>query len=155
MKRLIIMRGLPGGGKSTIVQAEAKEFLRDGRRSVAICSTDDQFLDAQGKYIFDPSKLAENHGKNRLKCFDMMRAGVEVIFIDNTNTTHREMQPYKDLAKEYGYDVREVLVGEERIFPGMDGKPHEFEEYIDMCAKRNTHGVPREAILRMARRFER
>ena len=148
------MRGLPGGGKSTFVKNEVQEFLKDGRKSIAICSTDDQFLDASGNYIFDASKLGVNHQANQDKAARMMAAGVEVVFIDNTNTTHKEMKPYKDLAKTYGYDVKEVLIGQEQLFPGMDGTPHAFDDYIDMCAKRNTHKVPREAILRMARRFE-
>lgn len=155
MKILILMRGLPGGGKSTWVQENIKLQLGNGARSIAVCSTDDQFLDAQGKYVFDASKLGVNHANNQVKCQKMMNAGVEVIYIDNTNTTRKEMQPYKDFAQAAGYEVIETLIGESRIFPGMDGNPHDFEEYIDMCAKRNTHGVPREAILRMARRFER
>ena len=154
MKKLILMRGLPGGGKSTFVKKEALEFLNDGRRSVAICSTDDQFLNDKGEYVFDATLLGVNHQANQLKAGRMMAAGVEVVFIDNTNTTHKEMKPYKDLAKTYGYETVEVLIGKEQLFPGMDGTPTAFDDYIDMCARRNTHKVPREAILRMARRFE-
>ena len=148
------MRGLPGGGKSTWVQMDISAQLQAGVRSIAVCSTDDQFLNANGEYIFDATKLGVNHHSNQVKCKKMMNAGVEVIYIDNTNTTHKEMQPYKNFAEAAGYQVQEVLIGRERLFPGMDGKPHEFGDYIDMCAKRNTHGVPREAIARMARRFE-
>ncbi len=155
MKQLIIVRGLPGCGKSTFVQRNLELQLGCGARSVAVCSTDDQFIDKSGNYVFDASKLGVNHQANQDKAARMMAAGVEVVFIDNTNTTHKEMRPYKDLAKTYGYDVKEVLIGEEQLFPGMDGTQHKFEDYIDMCAKRNTHGVPREAILRMARRFEK
>lgn len=148
------MRGLPGGGKSTWVQENIKLQLGNGARSIAVCSTDDQFLNDKGQYVFEPSKLGVNHANNQVKCQKMMNAGVEVIYIDNTNTTHKEMKPYKDLATTYSYEVMEIIVGEEALFPDMGGTPTTFEDYIDMCAKRNIHKVPREAILRMARRFE-
>ncbi len=143
------MRGLPGGGKSTFVRQNMTLQLECGAKSIAVCSTDDQFVDTTGKYVFDASKLGVNHANNQVKCQKMMNAGVEIIYIDNTNTTHKEMRPYKEFAETYGYEVEEVLIGEESLFPSMNA------DYIDMCAKRNTHGVPRDAILRMARRFEK
>ena len=155
MKKLVIMRGIPGGGKSTRVRLAMAGYVGHGVRSMAVCSTDDEFLNKDGVYVFDATKLHFNHKNNQAKCQRMMMAEVQVIFIDNTNTTHKEMAPYKDLAKSYGYDVEEIIVGEENLFPGMDGRLSDFEDYIDMCAKRNTHGVPRDAILKMARRFER
>jgi len=147
------MRGLPGGGKSTYVRQAMLAAISSGNRSVAVCSTDDQCM-VDGKYVFDPTLVGIRHKNNQVKCQKMMNAGVEVIYIDNTNTTHKEMQPYKDFATTAGYEVQEVLIGKEHLFPDMDGSPHKFTDYIDMCAKRNTHNVPRETIEKMARRFQ-
>jgi len=148
------MRGLPGSGKSTYVRIASRSALESGARSVAVCSTDDQFLNEHGEYVFDATKLGVNHVANQQKAARMMAADVQFVYIDNTNTTHKEMKPYKDLARTYGYEVEEVLIGQNLLFPGMDGDPHKFDDYIDMCTKRNTHAVPRESILKMARRFE-
>jgi len=53
VKTLIIMRGLPGSGKST----KAKLFA--GEKGL-IYSTDDFFI-IDGKYIYDPTKIVEYH----------------------------------------------------------------------------------------------
>jgi hypothetical protein len=154
MKKLILMRGLPGGGKSTYARQRAMSTLSEGFPGVVICSTDDQFINDKGEYVFDPTLLGVNHQANQLKVLRSMIAGIKIVIVDNTNTTHKEMKPYKDMAATHGYEVEEVLIGREQLFPGMDGSPHALADYIDMCAKRNTHKVPREAILKMARRFE-
>ena len=154
MKKLILMRGLPGSGKSTYARSRALSTMSEGSPSVVVCSTDDQFLNEKGEYVFDPTLLGVNHQANQLKVLRCMIAGVKVVIVDNTNTTHKEMKPYKDMAVTHGYEVEEILVGREQLFPGMDGSPHAFADYIDLCTRRNIHKVPREAILKMARRFE-
>ena len=156
MKQLVIMRGLPGSGKSTEARALAERHVSTGGQTVAICSTDSFFIKDDGQYVFDASKLGKNHGMNQYKANRFMFMGTELVIVDNTNTTRKEMAPYKQSAKDNGYDVREVLVGKESLFPAdlEECCPHKYTDYIDMCVQRNTHGVPKEAIERMARRFE-
>ena len=61
----------------------------------------------------------------------------------------------QQFAKSLGYKVEEVIVGKDELFPSLeDADPHKFTDYIHMCAARNTHGVPLEAIERMARKFQ-
>ena len=58
--------------------------------------------------------------------------------------------------REHGYEIEEVIVGEDDLFPSLeDADPHRFNDYIDMCFKRNTHGVPRDVIEKMARSFQK
>lgn len=149
------MRGLPGSGKSTEAYMKAISHFEQGGQSVVICSTDSFFVNEEGKYVFDAKKLGKHHGMNQYLAHRHMFMNTELVIIDNTNTTDKEMAPYIASAKEFGYEITKVLVGEENLFPKMDDAcPHKFADYIDMCAKRNTHGVPKEAIERMARRFE-
>ena len=147
-KKLVIMRGLPGSGKSTMAKDIAADSIREGYQEVAICSTDSFFLNDDGEYVFDASLLGKNHGLNQYKVNRYMFMGTGVVIVDNTNTTRKEMKPYKDLAEQYLYDVHEVFIGKEFLFPEVNS------DYLALCHERGTHGVPMEAIERMARRFQ-
>lgn len=154
-RTLVMMRGLPGSGKSTLAKEIALDHLHYGGSSVAICSTDDYHM-VDGKYVFQPDKLGYFHQLNQRRACDMMDNDVELVIIDNTNVKRADMQIYIDLATQFDYKVEEVLVGEDELFPNLeDASPHKFADYINLCAKRNTHGVPRDAIERMARRFDK
>jgi predicted kinase len=133
MKKLIIMRGLPGSGKSTLANVVAEHH-----NGVAI-STDDYFM-CGSRYLFDGKQLGEAHTWNRNRCERLMKAGVEMIVVDNTNIQLWEMKPYVELAMAHGYDV---------------AFNESFGATVEECAKRNTHGVPLEAIERMAHRLEK
>jgi len=150
-KIIWIMRGLPGSGKSTEVRKICVQALQNGAQEIAICSTDSFFLDKDDNYVFDADKLGAYHGANQYKVLKHMRMGTSVIVVDNTNTTLKEMQPYIDLAHLHGYIIYYHLSGASHLHTndGVFSK-----DYIDMCVKRNTHGVPRETIEKMARRFQ-
>jgi predicted kinase len=153
-KQLIIMRGLPGSGKSTDARAIGASHIKMGGRSVAICSTDD-FHMVEGRYTFQPDRLGEFHKMNQGLARQHMALGTELVIVDNTNIKRRDMKPYRDLGTQYGYEIETITVGEERLCPSLDDAcPHKFRDYIDMCVSRNTHGVPKDVIERMAREFQ-
>lgn len=154
MRKLILMRGLPGSGKSSLAQLLASSHILAGNKSVAICSTDDYHM-IDGKYVFNADMLGQFHELNHKEAEGYMKIGIELIIIDNTNIKLRDMRPYRNSAKQLGYTAEEVIVGKEELLSDLENAdPHKFVNYIDMCAKRNTHGVPREAIEKMARRFQ-
>jgi len=136
-----ILRGLPGTGKSEL----AENLASGGKGSrLGIFSTDDLFM-VDGEYQFDPSKLAQNHAYNLRNATQFMESfgpnhSINCI-IDNTNTQHWEYEKYVEAAKENGFMVQIISI---------DWK----EEDIPLYAKRNSHGVPEEAIRRMAERWE-
>lgn len=124
MRTLILVRGLPGSGKTTFANAIAPIVL----------SADDYFTDKDGNYNFDPSKLKIAHKmcQDRAEVY-MQNPGV--VAVANTFTREWEMKPYFELAEKYGFTVHTVIV-ENR---------HGSE---------NIHNVPEHAITSMKDRFE-
>lgn len=94
IKELIIMRGLPGSGKTTL----AKTF------GGIIFSTDDFFI-KDGVYQFDPKEITLAHDWNQERTEDAMNQGIGPIVIDNTNIKYEHIEPYLKMAKVYGYKV--------------------------------------------------
>lgn len=130
-----IMRGISGSGKSTIVSAIAKE--ERGR----ICSTDEYFTDNEtGEYCFDQKRLAEYHDANYrdFKFFAVYQT--PSLICDNTNSQLWQFARYITIAKKAGYVVRVVEVR---------------QPPLEIAVERNTHGVPRDAILAMCKGWQK
>ena len=132
-KKLYIVRGLPGSGKSTFAEAlVGADFL--------VCEADKYFM-VDGEYRFDGSKLKEAHESCRNLVETYMKDSLvndqwyREIAVSNTFTQEWEMQAYLDLAKKYGYMVFTVIV--ENRHGGV-----------------NQHGVPDEVLTKMKDRFE-
>jgi len=126
MKELFLLRGLPGSGKSTLAESLG------GRHMEA----DKYFMDGD-EYKFDASKLKDAHEwcQNAVKVFmHFMQTESKRIIVSNTFTQEWEMQPYFDLAEEYGYRVYSLIV--ENRHGGV-----------------NEHGVPEEKLVQMKNRF--
>ena len=134
-----IIKGLPGTGKSMLAKN-----LRDSHTRARVFSTDSFFM-VDGEYQFDPSKLGEYHALNLAKATRYMESfgpnSDALCIIDNTNTQSWEYEKYEEVAKENGFMVQVITV-EWNI------------NDIPLYAKRNSHGVPEEAIYRMADRWE-
>ena len=124
-KNLIILRGVPGCGKSTVA-----ELLSDGG---IICTADDFFIGGNG-YEFNPNLLGVAHKHCKDKCENAMVNGEGRIIVANTSTTEKELAPYIKMGKKYGYKIFSLIV-ENR---------HGGE---------NVHGVPEDTIDKMVNRF--
>jgi predicted kinase len=129
MFSLILLRGLPGAGKSTIA-----EILSENKWPVF--SIDNYFTDPQtGKYSFEYEK---NHLAYK-KCSDSteneMIRKTEKIFVDNTFTLEWEMDIYFALSAKHGYRVY-VLTVENR----HKGK--------------NVHNISDEQVKKMAEKYK-
>lgn len=145
MKLAIIMRGLPGSGKSFWVE----QTLNRCRYSWGIepqnyiyCSTDEYFFQ-NGKYCFDKRKLSEYHQYNLAKFIQALAAQKSLVVCDNTNLAQWEYLCYQTAATALNYQVRQVLVG--------DPLCHKHQI---LCAKRNQHGLSLSQIKTLAQHFD-
>jgi predicted kinase len=122
---LFIVRGLPGSGKSTFAKTLGGQHYE----------ADMYFIDEEGNYNFDGSKIKDAHKWCKSFVETDMLLEYPKIVVSNTSTQEWEMKPYFDMAKEYGYTVFSVVVENRH-----GGK--------------NTHGVPEDKIEQMCNRFE-
>lgn len=129
-QELVLIRGLPGSGKSTLAISLCKRFQAAGLDYQHIET--DMFFDYAGEYKFDSSKLKEAHKWAQDWCRSELNDGTSVI-VSNTFTRIWEMQPYLDMAKEFGAKVTVITC------EGNHG---------------NVHGVPQEKIQEMKARWE-
>lgn len=127
MKWVIILRGIPGSGKSTV----ANLF---GQMGAVICSTDNYHM-INGEYKFNPKKLGEYHNKNLNNFIEYIQKETQMIIVDNTNIKRNHYLPYIEEAKANGYEIYAITF-----------VPQNIEE----CIKRNVHGAPEDVIRRMA-----
>jgi energy-coupling factor transporter ATP-binding protein EcfA2 len=129
-KMLYLVRGLPGSGKSTFSKTLGGIHIE----------ADQYFVDIEGNYNFDGSKIKLAHEYCRAQTgawmkTDGLQVNVDKIVVSNTFTQEWEMEPYYELAKKYGYKVFSIIV--ENRHEGI-----------------NEHGVPEEKIEQMKNRFE-
>ena len=101
-KKLIIIRGVPGSGKST----QAKKFLEsfNSENIPAKHFEADMFFMRNGKYKWNPMLC----GKAHQWCFDKVFNAFEtsdVVIVSNTFVTNNELIKYVDEAKARGYEI--------------------------------------------------
>jgi len=135
MKTLLLIRGLPGSGKTTL--AEELAALQPG----AVCVAADDFFMVHGKYCFDPTLLTEVHERCERAAELAMRNAASLVIIHNTFSQRWEMQRYMNYAEEHGYRVSVI----DLFNAGLS---------IDELVERNVHGVPPIAVERMWQRWE-
>jgi predicted kinase len=123
MKNIILFRGLPGSGKSSLAETLCKSTF-----------SADMFFEQNGGYDFDATKLPQAHKWCKEQVEQAMVDEVEIIGVANTFTTDWEMETYFELAEDYGYRISTVIVENRH-------------------GSTNVHGVPTEALERMKNRF--
>lgn len=139
-KTVIIMRGIPGSGKSH----RANYLCEQARLNLLcweVCSADNFFIDGSGNYNWNPRLIGKAHEWCRVAFVKSLQDGIEIVIVDNTNTTIKEMEFYVDWALSYGYNIK-------FIEPDTSWKFDASE-----CAKKNKHNVPLECIQRMLDRY--
>lgn len=125
--KLIIIRGLPGSGKST----KAKEIVKE--IDFAVHLEADMFHMIDGTYCFMTANIGDAHKWCQSQTAFWLNRGRTVI-VSNTFTTIKEMEPYFELGKKYGA----------------------FIDVVEMKGDYgNIHDVPVEVLEKMKNRWEK
>ena len=129
MKKIILVRGLPGSGKTKLAMALSNAMT-------GFIEADMFFVNPEtSEYHFDGSKLKEAHQWCQDTVEGWMKPhGFDDIIVSNTFTQEWEMEPYFEMAKKYGYTIFSIIVENRH-----NGK--------------NQHEVPEEKIEKMRNRF--
>lgn len=160
MRKIILMSGIPGSGKSYVANMRINAHIRETfpqdqtiisdpvsrpvmpgngwkTSSPIILLSCDHYFMSKGEYKFDISLLGDAHGLT-LKSYIR---GVQdplnsLLIVDNTNTTNEELAPYIAIAQAFKIPVEVLTVS----VSGAD---------LQKAADRNSHGVPSQTIARM------
>ncbi|KAE9030070.1 hypothetical protein PR003_g10037 [Phytophthora rubi] len=151
---VVILRGIPGSGKSTLGR-EIAVICRERGVALTACSADFFFETPRG-YVFDVKKLGAAHSNckgdfTRAVRGDMPRSQgggkqrrphQHVVLVDNTSTQRWEYEPYEEIARSSGCRVHI-----------MEMKcPDVLTAY--RMGQRNSHGVPPDKVVSMFMRWE-
>ena len=123
--KLILVRGIPGSGKST--------FAKKNFPDLPVIEADDYFY-TDGEYKFNPSEIKKAHEDCKYRTEQELKKGNSVV-VANSFTQLWEMDAYLDLA--YKYDTELHVYRLEGNFQNIHGVPEEavkrmkdrFEDY--------------------------
>lgn len=114
MITLILIRGIPGSGKSTIAKMLGIPHVEA-----------DQYFMRDGVYKFDPSKLPDAHKYAQERTAKLLNDGHSVV-VSNTFSREWEMRPYIDIADRAGASVN--IITAHGKFRNIHGVPDEVIE---------------------------
>lgn len=135
MRKVFILRGLPGSGKST----EANRL--ETQNNAIIVSADHSMIDEMGVYKFDPTKIGLAHATCMRNFINNVAGNLHFgkdVVVDNTNTTAVEIAPYIAVANAFGWQYEIKLI----------------ECDPEIAFSRQTHGVPRKTFDHMERNLK-
>ena len=136
LKTLVLIRGLPGSGKTTLAKAYLNQFTKSllpwDRLRCAHFEAD-MFFYHNGKYQYDPKFLEIAQRQCLSQTEAAMRDSMNIIVVSNTFIRLWELELYVKLANVFGYVVQEIITA---------------------APFQNVHGVPPEAIERMRKHFQ-
>ena len=122
-RKIFIVRGIPGSGKTTLAKSIAKKY------NTKEFEADHYLLNKEGKYEYDKGKLAYAHSKCITEGFRHLQKNHAVVFA-NTFIRKSEIEFYAKYMKEHNINA-EVYIAQ----PNFAGK--------------TLHNVPQEEIKRM------
>lgn len=153
---LILLRGLPSTGKSTLAKKLA------GDNPSIICSADHFFEDELGNYTFDPLLLTKAHRICESKARYLMQTRQKLVIVDNVHGRIRDLMVYFSMAVDYDYRV-EIMEPESPIWVNEIApyllEKHKNDDKLQAALlkleeiSKKTHNVSLKALQTLLRRF--
>lgn len=112
---LVLIRGLPGSGKSTMARAMPEHEHYEA----------DMFFERGGEYCYDASKIKDAHEWCQRETFKALANGKRVV-VSNTFTRRFEMEPYFEMGKTFGIEPH--IMEAKGNWPNVHGVPEEVVE---------------------------
>lgn len=141
IKTVIVLRGLPGSGKSFL-----RKQIQDESGCYDVISADNYFIRPDGTYSWNYKELGVAHDWAHKNYLDSLSEDnddtADIIIVDNTNTTFKECKFYLEEALKAGWNI---IIWEPNT---------EWAFTPEELFKKNVHGVPLESIKKMLDRWE-
>jgi predicted kinase len=134
--KLIVIRGLPGSGKSAYA-----ETLANNEKAIVVSV--DAYFQRDGEYKFKSHEISRAYGYIEGQIDVLMQNYTPTIIADGIHQSEKHVQSYQFLADKYGYSL-------EIHYP-----PGEFIWDVSACYKHSIHRVPFRAIKNISDKFER
>lgn len=131
-KKLHLIRGLPGSGKSTLAARIAGEHVFEA----------DQYFMVNGAYTWRGDRIKDAHADCQRRVAEAMFQGLTPLAVSNTFVKLKMMEPYEQLATQYGYTIH--------VTDLFDSGLTNDELYA-----RNVHNVPLSQLEKMRQGYER
>jgi predicted kinase len=140
---IVIMRGLPGSGKTDLAQTLAAEVAPMTSR---IVSATDFFMTKNAQtgermFQFNPKGVPDSHKYCQAAARRALSDGIEVIIVDNCNIQRADYTQYLEWAEDFGYSVQYVVT-------------KSLLKDAEKCAEHSVHKVPYATIRRMAEAWQ-
>ena len=137
---LIIVRGIPGSGKTTWVNNQRKHETPGTNHHFEADMYFEQLNPITGiiDYNFDVTKLGQAHAWCKQQTRQALEQGRKV-YVSNTFSTIKELAPYIEMAQEL---QAKVVIHEMSEIPVVEGK------------RKSIHNVPQHVIDRMIKRWD-
>tara|TARA_B100000131_G_C17837875_1_gene500523 strand:+ start:30 stop:488 length:459 start_codon:yes stop_codon:yes gene_type:complete len=99
-KIAIILRGVPGSGKSSFVN-----LLKATSSDIAIHAIDDLHIDHNGNFLWDEENQSRLYTLNFANFVKSCSKSISIVVCDAINIQIKDFEKYVDIAKEFDYQV--------------------------------------------------